>query len=53
MFDVISLAVTIAVPVVGALIGIGKMVQMIRDHERRITRLENDDDLEDAARVKP
>lgn len=37
--------------VAGVLIGVGKLVQMIRDHERRITRLEADDDAEDVARL--
>jgi hypothetical protein len=40
------------VPIVGAILAIGKAAQMLRDHERRITRLENDDDAEDAARIK-
>lgn len=51
MLDLIGLVASIAVPVVGALIGIGKLVQMVRDHERRITRLEADDDAEDVARL--
>jgi hypothetical protein len=34
----------IAVPVIGALIGIGKLFQRVSDHDRRITELEDDAD---------
>lgn len=50
--SIIGVAVSIAVPAVGALIAIGKLFQRVSDHERRITRLENDDDAEDAARLR-
>ena len=41
--------------VVSAIVGLfvkgGKALQRLADHERRITRLEADDDAEDAARM--
>lgn len=51
-WNVLSVLAGIAVPVVGAILAIGKAAQMLRDHERRICRLEADDDAEDAARLR-
>ncbi|MFN9847737.1 MAG: hypothetical protein ACK56C_05155 [Alphaproteobacteria bacterium] len=50
--DTLAVIIGALVPIVGAILAIGKAAQMLRDHERRITRLENDDDAEDAARIK-
>lgn len=36
----------------GLLVRVGKLVQQVKDHERRIERLEADDDAEDAARLR-
>lgn len=36
----------------GLLVKIGRAKQRLNDHERRITRLEADDDAEDAARLR-
>lgn len=46
--EMIGLAVSVAVPLIGAVLAVGKLVQMIRDHERRILRLE--DEAEEAER---
>jgi hypothetical protein len=43
---------SVASAVAGYLVGLGRDKQMIRDHEKRITRLEADDDAEDAARLR-
>lgn len=51
-WNAIGVLVSVAVPVVGAILAIGKAAQMLRDHERRLTRLEADDDAEDAARLR-
>lgn len=50
--ETIAVAIGALVPIVGAIMAIGKATQMLRDHERRITRLEADDDAEDAARIR-
>ncbi len=50
--DTLAVIIGALMPIVGAILAIGKAAQMLRDHERRITRLENDDDAEDAARIK-
>jgi len=50
--DTLAVIIGALVPIVGAILAVGKAAQMLRDHERRITRLENDDDAEDAARIK-
>jgi hypothetical protein len=49
MLDLAGLAASVAVPLLGAVYGVGKIVQMVLDHEKRITRLEADDDAEDEA----
>lgn len=48
--ELFGLLASVAVPVIGAILAVGKLVQMVRDHERRITRLEALEDAEDAQR---
>ena len=50
--ELAGLLAAVGVPLIGALIGVGKLIQMIRDHEKRLTRLEADDDAEDAAALR-
>lgn len=50
--ETLGLIVSAAVPIVGAIIGVGKLVQLVREHERRIARLEADDDAENFARLR-